>query len=137
MPSPFLVEGPSVLVPARVAALLERELKLDALRVRVRGRDRELDLILLAWHAVSAQWLGEQRDQACFRSGGNVFGELRKQPDHWSTEEVAALADCRTRTVTAAATAGRLVGEQVAGRWQFRPEDVAHWRATRKRGAAA
>jgi hypothetical protein len=135
MPTPFLVDGPAVVVPARVAALLERALGLGEFRVRVRGQDRELDEVLLALHGSAAAWVEEQREQGEFRAGVTSVDDARNSPDPWSTEEVAATVDCTQHAVRKAARNRRLVGELVAGRWRFDPEDVGHWQATRKRGA--
>lgn len=121
-------------VPARIAAGLGRALNLDAYRVSVRGRDSELDAVLLAWHSTALQWVDDCRDQARFRMDGTGLDDRRNLADRWGTSEVAARTGCGSRAVTKAASEGRLVGEFIAGRWQFKVEEVAQW-AARKRGA--
>jgi hypothetical protein len=136
MPSPFVVEGPAVILPARIAAGLERALHLDEYRIRVRGHDRDLDEVLAAWHGSALHWAGSASEQARFRAQFPSLDDLRNLPDALTAEDVAAHVNRTQHAIRKAAREGRLTGERIAGRWQFRPEDVAAWQATRKRGAA-
>lgn len=132
----YATSGPVVVVPARTAALLERILRLDEVRVRLRGQDAEVDEVLLGWHAVAMQFATERADQARFRAPGTLGDGVRNSSDNWDVNEVAARSNCTTRAVRKAASEGRLVGEHVDGRWQFEPEAAANWVATRQRRAA-
>jgi hypothetical protein len=127
------ISGPATIIEARTAALLERLLDLNAVRVAVRGHDHELDEILLDLHSVAMQHIVERHDRDIFRTIGSSLANPRKFPETWDTAEVAARTDCTTRAVRFAAAEGRLAGEQIAGRWTFTPEAVATWQANRKR----
>lgn len=129
----YAIDGPAVVVPARIALLLERHYRMDRLRVDVRGRDAELDGVLSAWHAVAMQWTPEH-------SGSGAGTEVVTDPEPVapseaveliSASEVANRCGCTTRAVTKAAVERRIHGRQVAGRWLFHPNDVVAWIATR------
>ncbi len=123
--SSLAIHGPGVFVPARIAAGLERALRLDEYRMRVRGADRQLDEVLLAVHVCALQWSVERRS----------VDDQRTLSDRWTTEEVAARVGITRHAVAAAAKAGRLVGERIDGRWTFEPDMVAIWRSNRRRGS--
>ena len=134
----YATSGPVVVMPARVAALLERALRLNDLRIDVRGRDREVDEVLQAWHAVALQFIDDTREQRRFRVPGTVGDVPRNSSDNWDANEVAARLHLTPRGVRIAATKGQLHGvKDDAGRWWFEPEEVAEWATRRQRRTAA
>ena len=132
----YAVDGPAVVVPARIALLLECHYRMDRLRMDVRGRDPELDEVLNAWHAVAMQWSPETGSENGSVTGTEVAGASEpvapsEAVEQISASEVANQFGCTTRAVTKAAAERRLRGQFVAGRWLFHPDDVAVWAATR------
>ena len=128
-----LVEGPAVIVPARVAVMLEYRLPLDDLRVQVRGKDVELDAVLLALHTAALMYVEATRDELTSAVGSGVaaVSEVPARSTVMTTSEVACTADCTTRAVTLAAVKEQLLGAKRDGRWWFEIDDVAAWVATR------
>lgn len=134
----YATSGPVLVMPARAAALLERALKVTEFRINVRGRDREIDEVLAAWHAVALQFVEDSREQGRFRGCGTVDDGVRNSSENWDANEVAARFDLTPRGVRIAATKGQLHGvKDDAGRWWFEPEEVAEWATRRQRRTAA
>jgi excisionase family DNA binding protein len=132
--SRFEVEGPAVLVPGRVAALLEKTLKLDTVRSQLRGADRETDEVLLAIRVTGLRWAeGRSAEPACDHAS-----DVHKVPQvggrsDMTTRQVANALGISTAAVTLAAREGRLDGRQVGGQWRFDMDSVAVWKAMRRR----
>lgn len=128
---PFELEGPALVVPARLAARLAGAFGVERFRVEVRGRDDELDALLWAWREMVRR--EQQRALAAIDPGSecgteNVErSELGASSSMMTSRDVARLADCSTRAVTKAALAGRLEGEQLGARWLFSPAAVDGW----------
>jgi hypothetical protein len=134
----FAVDGPAVIVPGRLALLLERHLRLDRVRLDVRGADAELDALLSSWHAVSLLY-AERAVPASGQRGSSVDptpeAGRRSDPmkDLLSAQDVADAVDVSSSAVRLAARQGRLAGQKVDGEWSFHRHDVAAWVATRQR----
>ena len=130
----YAIDGPAVIVPARIALLLERHYRMERLRLEVRGRDAELDGVLAAWHAAAMQWSPGSdagSDAGTEMAGGSEPAGQSDPVDPISASEVARSCGVSPRAVTKAASEGRLRGRLVAGRWTFHPDDVAAWVAVR------
>lgn len=132
----YAVDGPAVVVPARIALILESHYRMDRLRMEVRGRDRELDEVLSSWHAIAMMWSPETGSEVGSVPGTEVVGSSEpvapsEAVEQISASEVANQFGCTTRAVTKAAAERRLRGRLVAGRWLFHPDDVVAWAATR------
>jgi hypothetical protein len=153
--NPFATSEPVWIVPARWAALLERSLPLRELRLQVRGRWQEFDEVLLAGHAVAAQYaeahgriagsatsgtsVGQRTggEQGEFRGHGTLRDRSTEGTQDLTPRVVAALAGCTERAVRKAADTRALVGSKDAGgRWRFDQVDVDTWIVSRKRGAS-
>ena len=115
-----------MVVPARVWHFLERYCGARDLQARVRGRDGEVDNVLEALHAATVFW-------AASVTGTTVRqqAEVAPRSKKLSTTEAADLLGITDRAVRIACSSGRLVAEQVNGRWQIDREAIAHFRAGR------
>lgn len=121
------VEGPAVVVPARIAAILERHADLSGLRVRTRGVDPEATAVLEALHVAALQWRGSA-------TGTEEAAEAEPATDskRWlSTGEAADLVGVTARAIRKAIDEGRLEAVKVGGRKRISREDLEHYRAAR------
>ena len=119
------VDSPVVVVPARVAAWLERRAGLSSLRPQVRGADPEVDAVLVALRLAAMTWTSSV--------GGT---ETRNQPEleassELTTQQVADAFGLTSRAVRKAIAAGRLKAHQVGARWVVTREDFEHYKAAR------
>lgn len=115
--------GTVVVVPARISKLLERHIA--GLRTQMRGFDPEAYSVLEAMRISGAAWMG-----AAPGTPVAVEAEPAAESVSWlNSSEVALRLRITARGVRKAALGGRLVGEVVAGRWRFRPEDVKQYQA--------
>lgn len=123
--------GTVVVVPARVAALLERYAGLADFRIKTRGRDGELDHVLVALHYAALSW----REASSARSGTpNPEPPEPARESRWmTTAQVASRLGITSRAVRKAISDGRLHGELDGSSWRINAEDFAHYRATRTR----
>ena len=136
MSARYAIEGSAVVVPARIALILERHLHLNELRVEVRGRSQELDEVLASWHAVALQAAEGLVGADPGRSAVPTPDKQRPSVvEGLTTRQVAELADCSIRAVTRAASEGRLAGQRAVGRWWFGSEEAAAWMAAREEEA--
>ena len=121
------VAAPIVILPARVAAWLERHAGLNDLRVRARGNDPEVDSVLQAMHRASLHW----RTTA---TGSNHAPEPEAPTDlnQWlSTTQAADRLGITDRAVRLAIAEHRLPATNLNGRWRITPEDIAHFKAAK------
>ena len=120
------IHGPSVEIPGRVAAWLERHATLTRIRIAHRGSDPEVDSVLLGLHRVALLW----RDSV----NGNTPRKPTEEPPPcpWLTTTQAAdqlgITDSRIRQDI---RAHRLAAEQVDRRWRITREDFEHYKAAR------
>jgi excisionase family DNA binding protein len=117
--------GGVVIVPARIAALLNRAV-LDDLRISVRGTDAELDNVLTAISDAGRAWRTAVKGSATAAKP-----ELAAQSEWLSTTGAATKLGITARGARQAITDGRLDAVQVAGRWRISREAIAHFRARR------
>jgi hypothetical protein len=123
----YSVDGPGVLVPARVCALLERHLRLDRVRAEVRGADEQLDEVLSDLRVVAQSYLttGSVR--------GTPVAERAERPsespiaDAMTASQVADITGVTPHAVRLARRRGHLRGVQVNGRWMFPRDEVRRW----------
>lgn len=118
--------APVCIVPARVAAYLERWAGLDSFRREHRGQDQEVDQILVALHQVAMSWRG---------SALGTRDATQPEPaasSQWLTSTQAAnIAGVTDRAIRKAIQHGALRASNVDGRWRISREDLAHYRAGR------
>lgn len=124
------LDGPTVVVPGRVAAWLERYAQLRQIRTEHRGVDPEVDAVLVALAVAAAAW----RQQTGVSSDQGT--DQRKQPEpgpcsDLSTTEAADRIGITDRGVRAAIAAGRLHAHRDGDRWRVDLEDVEHYRSGR------
>ncbi|WP_420123718.1 hypothetical protein [Nakamurella sp.] len=115
-----------MVVPARIADILDRRFGLDKIRKQIRGTDPELDAVLLG---ISLAGLA-------FRTAsGTVIAESAEpetQSDHWvGTSTAAGLLGMTDRGVRKALADQRLTGTLVDGRWRTTRADIEQYRASR------
>jgi len=123
------IDGPVVVVPGRVAALLDNLVDLTRLRIDVRGQDPELDAVLVALRTAALAWRA---------SAGGLPDRTPADPlPPWiSAGQTAELLGVDPRHVRRLATTGRLTGRQLGDRtWLIERESAEHYRATRTRAA--
>ncbi len=122
-----------MVVPARVAAMLRYRFPFDDLRVQVRGKDSELDDVLMALHTAAMLYIEATRDELASAVGSGVaeVAEVAASSSVMSAQQVADAVGCTNRGVRLAAARQRLAGVKVAGCWLFEIDDVATWVATR------
>ena len=122
-----------MVVPARVALVLERAFDFNKLRVRLRGQDPEIDDVLLGLHTAAAGFVNRQTEAVASDCGSTVApsSEVPSGSTLMTASQVADVAGCTERAVTLAATTGRLDGLKLAGRWMFRVDEAAAWVATK------
>lgn len=121
------VDGPAVIVPGRVAALLERFADLTRVRVAVRGQDPELDAVLVAMRLVAAKWRATATG-----SPHPPAPEVAARSQWLSTTQAADILGVTDRAVRLAITEHRLNAQQVDRRWRISREDLEHFRAARR-----
>lgn len=124
--------GPSVVVPARIAAILEAHAGLSALRVRTRGTDAEATDVLEALRFAALSWRENVVGSAS--SGTSVAPKAEPEPAcKWMTTGKAAdLIGISSRAIRKAIADGRLPAQEVGGRHRITREDLEHFRAARK-----
>jgi excisionase family DNA binding protein len=115
-----------VLVPVDVAAWLLAHTNLAKLRMRARGADPSRDAVLLAMTLASHQYHQ-------VRASGNgsrpaAEPELDPSSEWMSTGQAADVLGLSDRAVRAACQSGRLVAQQVAGRYRINRTAVDQYR---------
>lgn len=119
------VAAPIVILPARVAAWLERHAGLNDLRIRNRGIDPEVDSVLQALHRASLHWRTTV-------AGSNQAREPEvATQSNYSTTEAAERLGITDRAVRLAIAEQRLAATDDNGRWRITPEDIAHFKAAK------
>ena len=128
----YRIEGPAVVVPARVAALLERHLRLDRVRVEVRGADAELDAVLSDWAVVAKQHRQVSHQVSSIAPHTKPAAQSTADDDPWlSARQVADLVGVTAVAVRKARRQGRLTGRHIDGAWKFHRDEVERWRSER------
>lgn len=120
------VSEPYVMVPARVAALIEARTNIASARVQLRGLDPEATAVLEDIRYAAMAW-----------RGSDIGTEDDREPEpatrsEWlSTSQAADLLGITGRAVLKAVHEGRLPATEVGKRWQINREDVQHYKAIR------
>lgn len=124
------VDAPIVVVPARVAAWLERHARLGELHAGNRGADPEVDAVLVALVLAARAW----RMSATGRVEAAPTGTETpsRQMNAAQAAEVIGVSD---RSIRRAITTGRLPARKVATCWVIEREDVEHYRAGHRAAA--
>lgn len=117
-------KGPVVLVPARVCAWLERHAELQQVRVEARGRDAEVDSVLVAMRTAAMAW----RATAI----GSVQAAEPEELAKWlSVPQIANYLDVTDRAIRHAIADGRLKATRDGTRWKVAQEDFIHYQTAR------
>lgn len=122
-------DGSVVLVPAKVAHWLGQR-GLDALRVRARGEDAEVDSVLTALRLAALAY-GASADGSGNGSALVVQAEVAAPLEWMTTGQAADALRLTSRAVRLACEQGRLPAQQVDGRWRITRTDVHHYAANR------
>jgi excisionase family DNA binding protein len=123
------LDGPCVLVPGRVAALLLARTDLRSYHAKHRGEDPEVDAVLVGLKVAAAAWGATVADR-----GNGQAERCPWQPGSapWlSTRDAARRLCCSPRTVRWAIAQGRLPAVWFRGGWVLDPVEVEHYRARR------
>jgi excisionase family DNA binding protein len=118
---------PMVMVPARVAALLEARTNISGVRVQLRGLDPEATAVLEDIRLAALEWRGSA-------TGTDVAPEpeLPRESKQWmSTGQVASHLGVTDRAVRKAIARSALKATEVNGRYRITLEDMEHYRAAR------
>lgn len=129
--------GPAVLVPARVALLLEHELRIADRHADYRDRDPEVASVLASW--VEAARHERERLNGRRSFSGTTLGEAVPAPassQPMTVRDVTRRANATgkpisERGVRAAVQRRTLTGTLTAGAYLFAEDDVADWLARR------
>lgn len=118
------VAAPCVIVPARVAAWLERHTQLRALRTEARGTDPEVDAVLVALGVAAAAW----RSSATGTRAPVAAEQATASETTMTTSQAATVLGVGERAVRQAIGRGRLPATRAGGRWLIEREDLEHYR---------
>lgn len=124
------IDGPAVVVPARVAAWLERVARVAQLRIDHRGIDPEVDSVLVALGVAATAWRVNQGISTDQGTGQRKEPELAAGSS-LTTTQAANLLHITDRGVRAAIASGRLDAQRVGDQWLIDREDLEHFRAGR------
>ncbi|MDQ0865723.1 helix-turn-helix domain-containing protein [Arthrobacter globiformis] len=127
------LNGPVVVIPARVCAWLERYARLNEVRIQERGSDPEVDAVLVAVRLAALTW----RTTA---TGTPVAAKPEVDPDlkQWmSTGQAADKLGITDRAVRLAIQEQRLHANNINGRWRITQEDLQHFTAAKNAATAA
>jgi excisionase family DNA binding protein len=116
-----------VLVPARIAAIIERQARLSELRVRIRGVDPEASAVLEALHVAALSW------RSCATATEDDTGpQPAAESEQWlSTGQAADIAGVTASALRKAIKEGRLQATKVGTHNRISREDLEHYKAAR------
>lgn len=120
------IDGPVVIVTARVCAYLNRYANLNRFREETRGQDAEVDGVLIAFGVAERKW---RKSATGTRDAAKP--ELDPSSTWLSTTQAAGLAGVTDRGIRKAIAQGHLKAENIAGRWRINREDLTHYQANR------
>lgn len=120
------LDGAVVIISGRICSYLNHYAGLEDFRCSVRGQDPELDNALVAMSVAAMQWRSSAT--GTHQATG---GELPTDSEWLSTTQVAERLWMSSRGVRKAITDGRLIAEEVAGRYRISPEALAHYKASK------
>lgn len=128
-PAAYVHTGAVVVVPARIAAWLDRHADLRAIRTGHRGADAEVDSVLIALATAAAAW---RQTQQVPPPGTTLARDPEPAaPSPLTSTQAADLLGCTDRAIRRAAAEGRLSATKSAGRWRIEREDLEQHRAAR------
>lgn len=112
-----------IIIPARIAYLIEKNTRLDEYRRRSRGGDPELDTALHGIHWAAMTW--------AVTANGSVPRKRSEAAVEWYTpEQIATQTRLTGHAIRLAIREGRLPAEKVDGRWRVTPADYRNFRAS-------
>jgi excisionase family DNA binding protein len=118
------LRGPLVIVPGRVAEILERRAHLNEFRVSIRGTDPELDAVLIAIRVAALQWRAS--------ATGSADAPPAEAGSTWlTTAEAAGIARITDRAIRQAIADGRLPATRSGRNWRIARVDLEQYRAAR------
>jgi len=120
------INGPVVIISARVCAYLNRYAALEEFRIAHRGTDQEVDNTLVAMALAARTW----RSSAT----GTTAAEPPEPaaPLEWlSTTQAATRLGVTPRAITKAISEKRIQADSIDGKWRISPESLAHYKAHR------
>ncbi len=116
-----------MVVPARVAQIIEQHANLSALRVRTRGVDPEATKVLEALHVAALMWRGSATGTT-----DDTEPEPAQDSEQWlTTGQAAELVGVTDRAIRKAIAAQRLPATRVADRYRISRIDLEHYKAAR------
>lgn len=116
-----------VIIPGRIAALLERAARLDELRTKARGRDPEFDNVMLALHQAAIEWR-----TSTYGSTRDTDGEEERTSTWVGTSSAANQLGISRRAIQQAIDEQRLPAQMIENRWQIDRTDLAQYKASRR-----
>lgn len=127
------VSEPYVMMPARVAAMLEAELgaELSRLRVRKRGVDPEASQVLADIRAAAIEWAGSGSAGTSDDGPPEPRPESNREHLSLTPSQAAGRVGVSDRAIRKAIHTGRLPAAKVDGAWQITRDDLRHFQASR------
>lgn len=125
------LDGLVVVVPARVAAWLDRYAGVAQLRIEHRGADPDVDSVLVALGVAALAWRNRHGLPADVGSDPRNGAEVDAASPLTATQ-AAGLLGLSARGVRLACEQGRLRAHLDAGLWRIHREDLEHFRAGRR-----
>ncbi|TFB92777.1 helix-turn-helix domain-containing protein [Cryobacterium sp. HLT2-28] len=123
---PGYVSG--VIIPPRIAYILETNIRLTTFRSQSRGNDQELDAALNAIRWAAMQWAASVN--------GSQHGEATEAPTrlrNWYTPaQIATKTGITEHAVRLAIREGRLPAEKVDRMWTVSPADYSNFITARR-----
>jgi excisionase family DNA binding protein len=130
-PSYLLHAGEAwVIMPPRIAKLIEARTTIKALRVQMRGVDPEATAVLEEIHAAAMSWHGFPDTET------GIDSQQKPAADStWlSSGEAAAMAKVSRQAITKSIRQQRLLATKINGRYKISRRDLEQWLATRPNG---
>lgn len=129
------LDGPAVVVPGSVAAWLCDNAGLNAMRVRVLGRDAEVDATLMAIRMAAVTWKAMKKKEHDARVAEQQRNSTEEPPDLkskvMSTTAIADALYVSDRCVRLWITSGQLRARRRGRHWVIDRADFDEFRATR------
>ena len=129
------VDGPAVVLTARVCAWLERHADLGTLRVRARGVDAEVSAALTAIRGAGLLWaehVADVDEKTATRTATEDDNGAQPAPGSFvGTGMAAELAGVSPQAIRKAIADGRLPASKAGDRYRIQTTDLAQYRAAR------
>lgn len=118
----------SIVVPRRIAALIDREV--SAVRVRLRGVDPQASIVLEGLHLIALEWRGCVGAIEVDESAQPVRDSTMTTSQVTSTQ-VADQLGISPQAIRKVIADGRLPAEKVGRQWVITRENLEHFKAAR------